>query len=71
MIDQIKELIVKNQTLSNNSCGTTILYLMNETKLSYNEIIVFLKQLHSEKLIVFKKGINHDLIFLKQFTKKR
>jgi hypothetical protein len=71
MTDQIKTLITDNQIKSDNSSGTTILYLMRETKASYDAITPVLKQLHADKYIVFRKGVNNALIFLRNHTKKR
>lgn len=71
MIEKIKSFITKRQINSDNSSGTTIESVIEEMKLPKDDIFVALKQLHSDKYIVFKKGINGSLIFLKNHTKKR
>jgi Mor family transcriptional regulator len=71
MVDIVKDLINKKQIKSDNNSGTTIPFLIKESQLPYDEIVIILKKLHSEKFIIFRKGINGSLIFLKIHKKKR
>lgn len=71
MVDKLKALITEKQTANNNSCGTTLLTLSDELNISFAELKPLLSILYKEKIIVVKKGINHDLILLRVFKKKR
>jgi len=44
---------------------TTVMSLMEELNLNSMEIKVLLNQLHVEKFVTIKEGINHKLIFLR------
>ena len=66
MINQLKASISKRQNLSENKCGTTVMSLMEELNLNSMEIKVLLNQLHVDKFVTIRQGINHKLIFLKQ-----
>jgi hypothetical protein len=65
VINQLKASITKRQNLSENKCGTTVMSLMDELNLNSMEIKVLLNQLHAEKFIRVRQGINVKLIFLK------
>lgn len=65
MLTKLKDLILKRQTLNQNKCGTTVMFLMEELDLSSLEIKDLLNQLHAEKFIRVRQGINVKLIFLK------
>jgi hypothetical protein len=65
MLEKLRTLIKERQTLSENKCGTTVMFLMEEINLNEDEIKELLNQLHAEKFIRVRKGINGKLIFLK------
>jgi hypothetical protein len=65
MLTKLKDLILKRQTLNQNKCGTTVMFLMEQLNISQSEIKGLLNQLHSEKFIRVRQGINVKLIFLK------
>lgn len=65
LIEDLKNEILKNQKLSNNKCGTTIVYLMRKFNLNTEEINKILNKLYVQKFIIVRQGINHKLIFLK------
>lgn len=65
MLNKIRQEIVKRQNLNENKCGTTVMSLMEELNLTSIEIKVLLNQLHVEKLITVRQGINQKLIFLR------
>ena len=65
MINQLKASITKRQNLSENKCGTTVMSLMEELNLNSMEIKVLLNQLHAEKFVKVRQGINQKLIFLR------
>lgn len=68
-IEQVKELIMKRQTLSNNSCGTSIMYLTKCLEVNAKTINPILNQLYKDNYIITRKGINEQLIFLKNYNK--
>jgi hypothetical protein len=65
MLEKLRTLIKERQTLSENKCGTTVMFLMEKINLNEDEIKELLNQLHAEKFIRVRKGINGKLIFLK------
>lgn len=65
LIEALKTEILKNQKLSDNKCGTSIIYLMIKFNLNQEEIRKNLKKLYDEKFIIVRQGINQKLIFLK------
>jgi|LakMenEpi05May12_1017382.scaffolds.fasta_scaffold10951_2 hypothetical protein len=65
LIENLKQEILKNQKLTENKCGTSIIYLMRKFNLNSDEIRKILKKLYDEKLIIVRQGINEKLIFLK------
>ena len=66
MLEKLREIIIARQTLNENKCGTTLMFLMEELNLNWNEIKELLNELHAEKFIQIRKGINGKLIFLKR-----
>jgi len=64
-MQNLKQAIINRQNLSENKCGTTVMSLMEELNLNSMEIKVLLNQLHVEKFVTIREGINHKLIFLK------
>ena len=69
LYDQVKELILERQTLSNNSCGTSIMHITKCLEVNTKTIKPILNQLYKEKYIIVRKGINGELIFLKNYKK--
>lgn len=65
MLDKLKVSITEKQRLSENKCGTTITSLMQELNLNSTEIKGLLNQLHVEKFVRIRQGINDKLIFLR------
>ena len=65
MINQLKFSITDKQNLSENKCGTTVMSLMEELNLTSIEIKDLLNQLHAEKFVRVRQGINQKLIFLR------
>lgn len=65
MLLKLKQAIINNQNLSENKCGTTVMSLMEELNLTSIEINNLLNQLHADKFIRIRQGINQKLIFLK------
>jgi hypothetical protein len=65
MLNKLKQKITERQTLNDNKCGTTMPYLMQELGVDADEISNLLNQLYKEKFIVIRKGINNQLIFLR------
>lgn len=48
------------------SQGITVVDLANELNLPIDDLKIFLNELHKEKKIVVKQGINGKLIYLKK-----
>jgi len=65
LIKKVKQEILTNQKLSENKCGTSIVYLMIKFSLNSEEIKKILKKIYDEKFIIVRQGINEKLIFLK------
>jgi predicted transcriptional regulator len=65
LTENLKQEILNNQKLTQNKCGTSIIYLMRKFNLNSDEITKILKKLYDEKLIIVRQGINEKLIFLK------
>lgn len=65
LIENLKQEILNNQKLTENKCGTSIIYLMRKFNLNSDDIRKILKKLYDEKLIIVRQGINEKLIFLK------
>jgi hypothetical protein len=64
MLEQLREVILARQTLNENKCGTTLMFLKEELDFNGDELKVLLNELHAEKFIRIRKGINGKLIFL-------
>jgi DNA-binding MarR family transcriptional regulator len=45
------------------NCGTTLIQLRDLLKIDISELKKLLNELHKEKLIVIRKGINQKLIY--------
>jgi hypothetical protein len=65
-MEELKKAILEKQKLSENKCGTSIVYLMRKLNLSLEEIKIMLNELYSQKFIIIRQGINDKLIFLKR-----
>ena len=65
LIENLKQEILNNQKLTENKCGTSIIYLMRKFNLNSDDIRKILKKLYDEKLIIVRQGINEKLIFLR------
>lgn len=65
MLQKLKDKIIERQTLNGNRCGTTMPYLISELGIDSEELKTLLNQLYKEKFITIRKGINNQLIFLK------
>jgi hypothetical protein len=64
MKEQVKQLIIERQKASGNSSGTSVTYLMDKFNATYDEVKVVLNELFKERVIVIRKGVNSQLIFL-------
>jgi hypothetical protein len=64
-MEELKKAILENQNLSENKCGTSIVYLMQKLNISLEDIKIMLNELYSQKFIIIRQGINDKLIFLK------
>jgi hypothetical protein len=65
MLQKLKETIISRQALNQNKCGITIIFLINELNIDSDEIKKLLNELHAQKIIRIRQGINHKLIFLR------
>jgi len=63
VLKYLKEL----QNKSNNKCGTTVINLSILLNISQNEIKTHLKELYNNKQISVRKGLNNQLIFLRNY----
>lgn len=59
IIQQIKD------KFTNTHGGITAIQLMELNDLTYSEVKVILNELHKEKVIRVQKGMNNNLIFLR------
>jgi Mn-dependent DtxR family transcriptional regulator len=66
MLEKLRSIIITRQTLNENKCGTTVMFLIEELNLGGDEVKELLNELHAEKFIRVIKGINGKLIFLKR-----
>lgn len=69
LYDQVKELVLERQTLSNNSSGTSLNHISQCLDITVQELKLILNQFYKEKYIIVRKGINGELIFLKNYKK--
>jgi len=62
----IKNLIIQQikTKFANTNSGITVIQLMELNNLTYTEIKPILNELHNEKNIRVRKGINNNLIYL-------
>jgi len=58
IIEQAKDKFTKTNS------GITVIQLMELNNLTYAEIKPILSELHNEKIILVRKGINNNLIYL-------
>ena len=66
ILEKLKEVIIQKQTLNQNKSGTTITFLMSELDVDDKKIKELLNELHAQKLIIIRQGINGKLIFLRR-----
>jgi Mn-dependent DtxR family transcriptional regulator len=64
LLEKLKQIIIKRQTLSGNKCGTTLIYLANELNIDSEKVKFLLNKLHQQKVVRFREGINSKLIFI-------
>ena len=64
MLEQLREVILAKQILNENKCGTTLMFLKEELNFNGDDLKRLLNELHVEKFIIIRKGINGKLIFL-------
>lgn len=66
LLQKLFNIIIQKQTLNDNKCGTTVNFLIEQMNIDSNEIKILLNKLHEKKLVRFRSGINHKLIFLRR-----
>lgn len=71
LYDQAKELIFNRQSSSNNSSGTTMNHISKCLDITIEQLKPILNQLYKESYITVRKGINEELIFLKNYKKQQ
>jgi len=69
LYDQAKELIFNRQSLSNNSSGTSLNHISKRLDITIVQLKPRLNQLYKDNYIIIRKGINGELIFLKNYKK--
>jgi|688.fasta_scaffold04758_31 hypothetical protein len=69
LYDQAKELILNRQSLSNNSSGTSLNHISKCLDITIVQLKPILNQLYKDNYIIIRKGINGELIFLKNYKK--
>jgi len=69
LYDQAKELIFNRQSLSNNSSGTSLNHISKCLDITIVQLKPILNQLYKDNYIIIRKGINGELIFLKNYKK--
>lgn len=69
LYEQVKELITKRQTSSNNSSGTRLNYISKCLNINMQELKPILNQLYKDNYLILRQGINEKLIFLKNYMK--
>lgn len=62
---QIIDLLNKKHEESNGSCGINLVDLISILNINYSELKTTLSEMHKEKTIKVRKGINGFLIFKK------
>ena len=71
MKDTVKNIILERQTNNENKSGTSLLKIKEISKLSIQKLIPIVNELYAEKFITIKKGINHKLIFLRNYDRQK
>jgi hypothetical protein len=69
LYDQAKELILNRQSSSNNSSGTSLNHISKCLDITIVQLKPILNQLYKDNYIIIRKGINGELIFLKNYKK--
>lgn len=62
---EILKLVDLKHYSSDGKCGVPIIDLKNKLGIEIDELKVFLTELHKEKKIIVRKGINSLLVFKK------
>jgi len=70
LYDQVKELIFNRQYSSNNSSGTSLNHISKCLNITIKQLKPILNQLYKDNYITIRKGINGELIFLKNYKQK-
>jgi hypothetical protein len=65
MLEKLRSIIVARQKLSQNKCGTTIIFLREELNINSEEIKILVNELHAQRFIRIRQGISQKLIFLR------
>lgn len=71
LYDQAKELIFNRQSSSNNSSGTSLNHISKCLDITIEQLKPILNRLYKESYITVRKGINGELIFLKNYKQKQ
>ncbi len=69
LYEQAKELIFNRQSSSNNSSGTSLNHISKCLDITIQQLKPILNQLYKDNYIIIRKGINGELIFLKNYKK--
>jgi hypothetical protein len=71
LYEQAKELIFNRQSSSNNSSGTSLNHISKCLDITIVQLKPILNRLYKESYITVRKGINGELIFLKNYKQKQ
>jgi len=71
LYDQAKNLIFNRQSSSNNSSGTSLNNISKCLDITIVQLKPILNRLYKESYITVRKGINGELIFLKNYKQKQ
>ena len=71
LYEQAKELIFNRQYSSNNSSGTNLNHISKCLDITIEQLKPILNQLYKDNYIIIRKGINGELIFLKNYKQKQ
>lgn len=61
----VKGIIDNTHKASKGSCGIYIAEILNQTKLTIEDLHKILRKLYSEKYFILREGLNGKLIFKK------
>jgi hypothetical protein len=71
LYEQAKELIFNRQSSNNNSSGTSLNHISKCLHITIVQLKPILNRLYKESYITVRKGINGELIFLKNYKQKQ